>query len=100
MAEVSVDSAVTKEPLASHHQLQAQMKEVRGPVLSGGSTAESLPTPAPRAQTEGGHLELLHRGPGSQRQWSLREGKLHFPTSINQLSAWDRLVVCDLYLRV
>ena len=71
MAEVSVDSAVTKEPLASHHQLQAQMKEVRGPVLSGGSTPESLPTPAPRAQTEGGHLELLHRGPGSQRQWSL-----------------------------
>ena len=80
MAEVSVDSAVTKEPLASHHQLQAQMKEVRGPVLSGGSTPESLPTPAPRAQTEGKYLQLLHRRPGCQRQQNLQEGKLHFST--------------------
>ena len=29
---------------------------------------ESPPTLAPRAQTEREHLELLHRGPGSQRQ--------------------------------
>ena len=71
VAEVSVEGAVTKEPLASHHHLQAQRKEVRGPVLSGGSTPESPPTPAPRAQTEWGYLELLHRGPGSQRQWRL-----------------------------
>ena len=30
MAEVSIDGALTKEALASHHQLQAQKKEVRG----------------------------------------------------------------------
>ena len=68
---VPTDGTETKEPLASHHHLQAQRKEVRGPVLSGGSTPESPPTPAPRAQTEWGYLELLHRGPGSQRQQNL-----------------------------
>ena len=42
---------------------------------------QSLPSmPAPRAQTEGELLELLHRGPDCQRQWSLQEGKLHFST--------------------
>ena len=30
MAEVSIDGALTKEALTSHHQLQAQKKEVRG----------------------------------------------------------------------
>ena len=74
---VPTDSTETKEPLASLHHLQAQRKEVRGLV----APPQSLPsTPAPRAQTEREHLELLHRGPGCQRQRSLREGKLHFST--------------------
>ena len=41
VAEMSVDGAVTKEPLVSHHHLQAQRKEVRGLVAPGGSTPES-----------------------------------------------------------
>ena len=42
---------------------------------------QSLPsTPAPRAQTKGKYLQLLHRRPGCQRQQNLREGKLHFST--------------------
>ena len=40
-AELSVDGAVTKEPLVSHQRLQAQRKEVRGPLTSGGPTPES-----------------------------------------------------------
>ena len=35
-AEVPTDGTETKEPLASHHHLQAQRKEVRGPVAPGG----------------------------------------------------------------
>lgn len=80
MAEVSTDGAVTEGSLASHHCLQAQRKEVRGLVAPGGPTPESPPTPAPRAQTEREYLELLHRGPGCQRQRSLQEGELHFST--------------------
>ena len=71
MAEVSMDGAVTEGSLASHHCLQAQRKEVRGPVVPGSPTPGSPLTPAPRAQAEGECLELLHRGPGSQRQRSL-----------------------------
>ena len=56
---------------------------------------ESPPTLAPGAQTEGEHVELLHRGPGSQRQWSLREGKLHFSTSINYQLSQDRKLGTD-----
>ena len=40
-AEVPTDGTETKEPLASHHHLQAQRKEVRGPVAPGGPTSES-----------------------------------------------------------
>ena len=79
-AEVPIDGAMTKEPLASNYHLQAQRKAVRGPVAPGGPTPESSPTPAPRAQTEREYLELLHRGPGCQRQRSLQEGELHFST--------------------
>ena len=67
MAEVSMDGAVTEGSLASHHCLQAQRKEVRGPVVPGSPTPGSPLTPAPRAQAEGECLELLHGGPGSQR---------------------------------
>ena len=78
---VPTDGTETKEPLASLHHLQAQRKEVRGPVAPGGPTSDRPPLyAAPRAQTEGEFLELLHRGPGCQRQWSLQEGKLHFST--------------------
>ena len=38
MAEVSMDGAVTEGSLASHHCLQAQRKEVRGPVVPGSPT--------------------------------------------------------------
>ena len=38
---VPTDGTETKEPLASHHHLQAQRKEVRGPVAPGGPTSES-----------------------------------------------------------
>ena len=60
-----------------------------------GPTPESPPTLAPGAQTEGEHVELLHRGPGSQRQWSLQEGKLHFSTSINHQLSQDRKLGTD-----
>ena len=41
---------------------------------------QSLPsTPAPKAQTEGEHLELLHRRPGCQRQWSSEKGSCTSP---------------------
>ena len=38
---VPTDGTETKEPLASLHHLQAQRKEVRGPVAPGGSNPES-----------------------------------------------------------
>ena len=79
-AEVPIDGAMAKEPLASNHHLQAQREEVRGPVAPGGPTPESSLTSPPRAHTEREHLELLHRGPGCQRQRSFQEGKLHFFT--------------------
>lgn len=44
-------------------------------------------------------MELLQRGPGSQGSGA-SEGSFTSPLHVIQLSAWDRLVVCDLYLRV
>ena len=79
VAEVSVDGAVTKEPLVSHHHLQAQRKEVRGPVFSGGSTPESPPTPAPRAQTEREHLELSTEGQAPRDSGASENGNFTFP---------------------
>ena len=50
VAEVSMDGAVTEGSLASHHCLQAQRKEVRGPRLTV-APPQSLPLlqfPEPR----------------------------------------------------
>ena len=83
VAEVSIDGAVIEGSLASHHRLQAQRKEGRGLVAPGGPTPESPPNPAPRAQTEGEHLELLQRTRLPDRGAS-EQGSFHRTGSLGQ----------------
>lgn len=54
MAEAPINGAVTKEPLASHHRVQAQRKEVRGQwlMVAPAQTLPLLQLPEPR-QREG-----------------------------------------------
>lgn len=62
-------------PVVSHCHLQAQWRQVRGPVAAGPPPHSSC-----RAQGERSPLRLPHRGSGAQRQQGLRAGKLNFCT--------------------
>ena len=79
-AELSVDGAVTKEPLVSHQRLQAQRKEVRGPLTPGGPTPESPFYSSSQSPERGRPPGVPDRGPGSQRQRHLRARNIHFST--------------------
>ena len=78
-AELSVDGAVTKEPLVSHQRLQAQRKEVRGPLTSGVLTPEFPFYSSSQSPERGRPPGVPDRGPGSQRQRASGQGILTSP---------------------
>ena len=79
-AEVPIDGAGTKEPLVSHQHLQAQRKEVTGPLAPGSPTPESPLYSSLQNADRGRPPGLPDRGPGSQKQQSLQAGNLHLST--------------------
>ena len=79
-AELSVDGAVTKEPLVSHQRLQAQRKEVRGPLTPGGPTPESPFYSSSQSPERGRPPGVPDRGGPPSKESSL----LH--SVVNQLS--------------
>ena len=78
-----IDGAVTKEPLASHHHLQPRGKKL-GAHGSWWPPPESPLTPAPRAQTEGEHLELSTEDQAPRDSGASEQGSFHRTGSLGQ----------------
>ena len=79
-AEVPTDGTETKEPLASHHHLQAQRKEVRGPVAPGGPSPESPLYSSSQSSDRGRTPRAPAQTARLPEAMELREGRLHFST--------------------
>ena len=73
-AEVSIDGALSQEPLASHQPLQGQRKEVRGPWTSGGPIPETPLCASPQSLERGSHLESLTEGQASRGRGAFKHG--------------------------